>query len=174
MRALKYLKFYFILLVINTVLAFESTKNNIFNNITTRSSNMQNLENGVNCLLKFLNYASINSRPITLLTTKSITDASTPESDLVLKNIMKSDLPTYLVSGRLDSGIIYSTSLYAIILIEKPSMLEYYKTTELLYLCSRDCILYIVIISKPYLNEESFLEDFSYLINILWKKKYTM
>ena len=84
---------------------------------------------------------------------------------------MESELALYSVSGNLDSKALYSTSSYAIILIDKPSVLEYYKSTSLLYICSRDCLLYIVILSRPYINQESFLEDVSYMLKILWKRK---
>ena len=162
MKVLIILKVFIFLILSNFVAA--DSKN------YTKFYSEQN-KNGISCLSKFLNNSLIKTQQITLLTSKNFTRSSNIENDFIINRFMKSDLSIYLVSGNLDYKAVYTASSHAIILIEKPSILEYYKTPELLYLCSGTCSSYIVIFSKPYVNQQSFLADVSFLVKFLWKRR---
>ena len=166
---------HYVMTYLSLVLAKKDTEHSkiIINNITAVETNAEfdsnNLTNGMSCLSSFLSYSLDNAKPISLLISDN--DYSSAEYDIVLKSLLESDLSVYLLTGVLDLKYKYSSSPYAIILIDKPGTLEYDKTPELLYLCSDDCLLYIVILTDPYFDEQSFLADATYLVQILFYRK---
>ena len=160
---LKFAKFFITLILIKSITAYNNTIKNV--------KNINDLEIGVNCLSNFLSYSFEKTRPITLLTPKNVIGKSSIENELITKNLLSSNLPVYAISGNnLDPIGYYSRSKYAIILIDKPSVLKDYDS-DLLYICAFKCQLFVVVLSQRYSNKASFLADVSYLKHILWERK---
>lgn len=175
MKILKFLFFVLLFYKFNLPYAkFKNLSNSSANIIKSKTSsrfeNRENLKNAVFCLKNFFNHTLIKTYPISFYI-PNIKDSKILEYNLIIKNLIEPDIPIHLLTGHLDLNMIYSSNLYAIIMIDKPGTLETDTKPELLYLCTENCLLYIVIISKPYFNQESFLADSSYLIQILWKRK---
>ena len=154
----------------NSSISIENFTNNSLIDKTYEDLKIEsNITKRVSCLSKFLSYSLKKTLPISFYTAQN--KFSSPKNDIIYKSLMDSDLPLYILSGNLNSKAIYTLSDYSIISIENPGALEYDNEPELLYLCADDCSLIVVILTTPYLDEDSFLADVLYLIQILWKRK---
>lgn len=89
--------------------------------------------------------------------------------NLITRFILTERIPTYLMSGNLKRGV-WSLNDDAIIFTDSLEYLARSDQANLLLLCSRQCLTYMIILTREYENQQEFKTDVGKLVQVLWKK----
>lgn len=142
----------------------------IFREIKENLEDMKNMTAAFTCVKNFLKNELSDCNEMPLLLVTPLNDIS-QKTIYVIRELMF-DMPMYLWSEKLDPKGVYRSSLAAIIITENASKfsVEVYDK-ELVYLCSRKCLTYVLILTDGFKDLEFFEDRADYLIKLLWKKR---
>lgn len=129
----------------------------------------QELWSATYCLRSFFTFylRSIEQTPIFFATNNVLSR----KTDLILRTFLDDRISTYLLSRNLSKDAPYSSSLNAVILVDDFDNFKHPDQPDFMLLCSRQCAIYIVILTREYVDEQEFKSQVKKIIVHLWKKK---